>query len=61
MSMYRRLGMIHILPLDPIIEQLHHNNVVFLEASHILVQYTREEQELHIIGLGCKDRNDREG
>ena len=60
-SLCRGFGTIHLLPLDPGIEQLHHKSVFFLGASHILVQNAQEEQELHMIGLGCEDRNDREG
>ena len=50
----RGLGAIHLLLLDSGIEKLHHEGMFFLGANHILVQYAREEQELHMIGFGCE-------
>ena len=61
MSKCRGLWMIHLLPLDPGIEKLHHKDVLLLGPSHILVQYVREEQELHMIGFQYKHWNDIEG
>ena len=49
-SKCRRLGAIHLLPLDPGIEKLHHEGGL-LGPSHILVQSVREEHELHMLGL----------
>ena len=60
-SKCRGLGAIHLLPLDMGIEKLHHEGMLLLGASHILVQYTQEEQQLHMIGFGRKHRNDIEG
>ena len=55
-SKCRGLQAIHLLPLDPDIEKLHHEGVLFLGASHILVQYVQEDQELHMISFGCDIR-----
>ena len=57
----RGLGAIHLLPLDLGIEKLHHEGGLLLGASHILVQYVRQEKELHMLGLGRKIQNDIEG
>ena len=59
-SKCRGLGAIHLLPLDPSIEKLHHEGGLLLGPSHILVQYARQE-ELQMVRLGRKHRNDVEG
>ena len=60
-SKCRGLGAIHLLPLDPSIEKLHHESGLLLGPSHILVQYAQQEKELQMVGLGRKHQNDIEG
>ena len=60
-SKCRGLGAIHLLPLDPSIEKLHHEGGLLLGPSHIMVQCTQQEKELQMVGLGCKHQNDIEG
>ena len=60
-SKCRGLGAIHLLPLNPGIEKLHHEGGLLLGPSHIMVQYARQEKELQMVGLGHKHRNDIEG
>ena len=60
-SKCRGFGAIHLLPLDQGIEKLHHEGGLLLETSHIMVQYARQEKELHMLGLEHKHRNDIEG
>ena len=43
------LGAVHLLPLDPSIQNLHHEGRLFLGPSHI--QNVRQEKELQMIGL----------
>ena len=57
----RGLGAIHLLPLDPGIKKLHHEGGFLLGPSHILVHDVREEEELHLLGLGHNHWNDIEG
>ena len=40
------LGAVHLLPLDPGIQNLHHEGRLLLGPSHILVQHARQEKEL---------------
>ena len=54
------LGAVHLLPLDPGIQNLHHEGCLFLGPSHILVQHARQEKELQMVSLGREDGNDIE-
>ena len=54
------LGAVHLLPLDPGIQNLHHEGCLLLGPSHILVQNARQEKELQMVGLGHEDGNDIE-
>ena len=54
------LGAFHLLPLDPGIQNLHHEGRLLLGPSHILVQHARQEKELQMVGLGREDGNDIE-
>ena len=60
-SKCRGLGAVHLLPLDPGIEKLHHEGGLLLGPSHILVQHARQEKKLQMVGHGRKHRNDIEG
>ena len=59
-SKSRGLGAVHFLPLDPSIENLHHEGGLLLGPSHILVQHGEQEKELQMVGLGRKHGNDIE-
>ena len=54
------LGAVHLLPLDPGIQNLHHEGRLLLGPSHILVQHVRQEKELQMVGLRHKHGNDIE-
>ena len=54
------LGAVHLLPLDPGIQNLHHEGCLLLGPSHILVQHARQEKELQMVGLGRENGNDIE-
>ena len=54
------LGVVHLLPLNPGIQNLHHEGHLLLGPSHILVEHARQEKELQMVGLGRKDGNDIE-
>ena len=54
------LGAVHLLPLDPGIQNLHHEGRLLLGPSHILVQHAGQEKELQMVGLGREHRNDIE-
>ena len=56
----RGLGEVHLLPLDPGIQNLHHEGRLLLGPSHILVQHARQEKELQMVGLGSEHGNDIE-
>ena len=52
------LGAVHLLPLDPGIQNLHHEGRLLLGPSHILVQHARQEKELQMVGLWREYGND---
>ena len=54
------LEAVHLIPLDPGIQNLHHEGRLLLGPSHILVQHVRQEKELQMVGLGREDENDIE-
>ena len=54
------LKAVHLLPLDPGIQNLHHEGRLLMGPSHILVQHARQEKELQIVGLGYEHGNDIE-
>lgn len=59
-SMCRWLRTFHLVPLYPGIQHLHHEGVLPLRASHILVEYAREKHELDVVTLVRPHWNDRE-
>ena len=54
------LGAVHLLPLDPSIQNLHHEGRFHLGPSHILVQHARQEKEFQMVGFGHEHGNDIE-